>query len=426
MDEPARATTVKQRLAQILVLALGISFALSGMSLAATDPNSLAYKLAQHAPLSLAAQVGRKMFFDKTLSGSGQLACSSCHDPDHAYAPANDLPVQRGGKSMSQAGTRAVPSLRYKEFVPTYADLLDNPDGISAPGPGGGLTQDGRAANLAEQAKIPLLEANEMANRDADDVVLKISKADYAELFRQAFGAEVFSDSHAAFQKAMEALQAFQLEDYSFHPYSSKYDLFSGNKIGGALTAAERRGFAVFNNAQKGNCFACHYSGPGLNGSVAMFTDYSYEAIGVPRNRAIPANRDPKHYDLGICNRADHPVPASGHFCGMFKTPTLRNVATRKVFFHNGQIKSLREAIEFYNTRDTNPERWYPKVNGVVQKFNDLPPQYRANLDKQGPLDGRAPGSPPPMSAQDIDDLIAFLNTLTDDYTPAQANNSSP
>ena len=204
---------------------------------AVTDPNSLAYKLHSHDPLSPAAQVGQKMFFDKSLSGSGKLACSSCHDPDHAYAPANDLAVQVGGKSMQQFGTRAVPSLRYKEYLPPYADLLDNPDGISPPGPGGGFTQDGRAATIAEQAKIPLLAANEMANKDGADVVAKIGKSAYAELFRQAFGAAIFADPNAAFQKAGEALQAFQMEDYSFHPYSSKYDLYAANKIGGELPA---------------------------------------------------------------------------------------------------------------------------------------------------------------------------------------------
>lgn len=414
---------MKIRLLPFLALLAAAVGSAANPAFAVTDPNSLAYKLHSHDPLSAVAQVGQKMFFDKSLSGSGKLACSSCHDPDHAYAPANDLAVQVGGKSLQQFGTRAVPSLRYKEYMPPYADLLDNPDGISPPGPGGGFTQDGRAATIAEQAKIPLLSANEMANKDSAEVVAKIGKSAYAELFRQAFGAGIFADPNAAFQKAGEALQAFQMEDYSFHPYSSKYDLYAGNKIGGNLTEAERRGFAVFSNPNKGNCFACHYSGAGLNGSVAMFTDYSYEAIGVPRNSAISANRNPKHYDLGICDRPDHPAAASQRFCGMFKTPTLRNVATRKVFFHNGQIKSLREALEFYNTRDTSPERWYPQVKGVVQKFDDLPPQFRANLDKQGPLDGRAAGSSPPMSTQDIDDLIAFLNTLTDDYTPVQAKN---
>jgi cytochrome c peroxidase len=107
----------------------------------------------------------------------------------------------------------------------------------------------------------------------------------------------------------------------------------------------------------------------------------------------------------------------------MFKTPTLRNVATRKVFFHNGQIKSLREAVRFYNTRDTNPELWYPSVNGVVQKFNDLPEQFQANIDRQAPLIGQSAGSTPVLTEQEIDDLVAFLNTLTDDYEATLATN---
>jgi cytochrome c peroxidase len=149
---------------------------------------------------------------------------------------------------------------------------------------------------------------------------------------------------------------------------------------------------------------------------VRLFTDFTYAAIGVPRNKDIPANKDPKHYDLGICGRPDHPLPASAQFCGMFKTPTLRNVATRKLFFHNGAMKSLGEAIRFYNTRDTDPGRWYPVVGGVLQKFDDLPAKYRGNIDTQKPLDGRPRGSRPAMSEQDMKDLEAFLGTLTDGY----------
>jgi len=211
-------------------------------------------------------------------------------------------------------------------------------------------------------------------------------------------------------------LQAYQLEDVSFHPYDSKYDLYAGNKIGGDLTAQEMRGFAVYADPNKGNCFACHYNGAGLNGSVRLFTDFTYAAIGVPRNMAIPANRDPRYYDLGICARPDHNKPDDKRFCGMFKTPTLRNVATRKVFFHNGQLKSLRDVIRFYNTRDTQPELWYPTKKGKVQKFNDLPEQYRANIDTQAPLDGKKVGIAGAMTEQDMEDLEAFLNTLTDHY----------
>jgi cytochrome c peroxidase len=229
-------------------------------------------------PLSSAAQVGQHMFFDKSLSGSGQLACASCHDPAHAHAAPNGFAVQLGGKHMTRLGRRAVPSLNYTEATPPFADLLDNPDGISQPGPGGGLTQDGRAATLAEQARIPLLSNDEMANGTPRNVVAKLRASGYAELFRTTFGADIFKDEKKAFRSALDALQAYQLEDPSFHPYDSKYDLYASNKIGGTLTAREMRGFAVYSDPNKGNCFACHYNGAGLNGSVRLFTDFTYAA----------------------------------------------------------------------------------------------------------------------------------------------------
>ena len=164
----------------------------------------------------------------------------------------------------------------------------------------------------------------------------------------------------------------------------------------------------------------------------------------MPRNPAIPANQVASYYDMGICGplRTDH-LPAStgaaNRFCGMIKAPTLRNVATRSTFFHNGVMHSLEQVIRFYNTRDTNPEIWYPTVGGTalakpganfptyglittqytggtVQKFNDMPAAYIGNIDKQLPMDGRAAGSTPPMTEQNITDLICFLNTLSDGY----------
>jgi cytochrome c peroxidase len=370
--------------------------------------------IAAPAVLSPKARVGRAVFFDRSLSASGRMSCATCHDPAAAYGPPNDLAVQPGGPALTERGTRAVPSLRYSEYTPPYSDLLDNPDGISQPGPGGGLTLDGRAPTLADQARIPLLAGNEMANRDAAEVVAKIRASSYAHEFEEAFGRGIFADTPRAFRGALDALQIFQLEDDSFHPYTSKYDRFASNKVGGELTAQERRGFAVYSDPTKGNCFACHYNGAGLNGSVRLFTDYTYAALGVPRNRAIPANRDPAYYDLGLCGRPDHPLPDSAKYCGMFKTTTLRNVAIRRVFFHNGAMTSLRDVIRFYNTRDTSPELWYPVVDGVLQKFDDLPAPYRGNIDRQTPLDGRARHGSPPMSDQDIEDLLAFLQTLTD------------
>jgi cytochrome c peroxidase len=375
--------------------------------------------------LSLPAQLGKQMFFDSTLSGSGKLACASCHDPDHAYGPPNDLAVQPGGKRMKQFGTRAVPSLRYQEYTPPYSDLMDNTDGVGPAAPGGGYTADGHAATLADQARIPLLASNEMANRNEAAVVKKLKASGYADQFRKAFGDDIFSKPNDAFGKALQALQAFQMEDPSFHPYTSKYDLYATNKKGGRLTPQEKRGFDVYNDPERGNCVACHYNGAGVNGSVRLFTDFTYAVLGVPRNGEIPANRKSKYFDLGVCSREDHPLPDSAQYCGLFKVPTLRNVAARKVFFHNGSLKSLKDVLRFYNTRDTNPELWYPVVDGKVQKFNDLPERYRANIDPQPPLDGRAPGSKPAMSDEDLEDLEVFLNTLTDGYRPPQQTTST-
>ncbi|VTU40266.1 cytochrome-c peroxidase [Variovorax sp. PBL-E5] len=421
----------------------GASVPVAALPPAAGSSASTGTPASPSTPLSLAAQVGARMFVDQTLSDSGKMSCATCHDPNSAYGPPNDLSVQLGGTRLNRSGTRAVPSLRYKDVTPPYADLLDNPDGISVPGPGGGFTWDGRAPTLAAQAQIPLLDPNEMANASAADVVARLQAGPYAGLFKQAFGADAFADTNAAFQNARNALQAYQLEDPSFHPYSSKFDLYAGNKIGGNLTVAEARGLKVFANPNTGNCASCHYQGAGLNGSSALFTDFSYEAIGVPRNTAIPANADPSHFDIGICGplRTDHPPVPGNTFCGMFKAPTLRNVALRQSFFHNGVMHSLEQVIRFYNTRDTMPELWYPTVGGTpkatpdagfpayglittqytggtVKKYDDLPPSFVGNIDTQLPMDGRAAHSTPPMSEQDITDLICFLKTLTDGYKP--------
>jgi cytochrome c peroxidase len=415
----------------------------TGSPAAAVPPGPVA---ARPRELSAAAEAGKQLFFDKALSASGRVACSTCHDPDHAYGPPNDLAVQLAGAHGTSPGLRAVPSLRYKEFTPGYADLLDNADGVSPPGPGGGLAWDGRADSLAEQARIPLLSPFEMANATPADAVARLRASGSAGAFVRAFGAGALADADVAFAKLLLALQSFQLEDASFHPYSSKYDRHLYRQPGGEFTPAEERGFQVFVDPRTANCSGCHFAHASLDdGAPPQLSDFSFEAIGVPRNPRIPANRDRGYADLGLCGpqRDDH--ARFSEFCGLFKTPTLRNVATRRALFHNGVIHSLEQAIQFYNTRDTHPELWYPTVGGrakprpdpgfpryglittqyvggTVQKFDDLPAAYRQNLDNQLPLDGRAAGSAPPMTEQQVHDLICFLGTLTDaDQAPATA-----
>jgi cytochrome c peroxidase len=394
--------------------------------------------------LSVQAQAGQKLFFDTNLSGSKQMSCATCHDPDNHYAqPAtNTLAVQLGGPNLTSPGLRAVPTLTYKQYIPPYSDNAPNPDGVSSNSPGGGFTWDGRADTQAQQAAIPLLSSFEMANTSQAAVVAVVQNASYAALFQQAYGADVFSNTQAAFTDIGLALQAYQQQDPSFNAFTSKYDYATALQLSNGqpvnLTAAENRGYLVFNYT--GNCFACHYNGPINGGGGALFTDFTYENAGVPRNPKIPANATkiglPTYYDMGLCTAVNpdpvnaylipHVMPASASLCGSFKTPTLRNTATRNVFFHNGVFTSLAQVIDFYNTRDTNPAKWYPTVKGVVQQFNDLPTALKVYVDETDIPFGLSPGATPYMTAQNEADLLCFLETLTDGYvqgvTPQDPN----
>ncbi|BFI94645.1 MAG: cytochrome c peroxidase [Rhodanobacter sp.] len=367
--------------------------------------------------LSPPAVLGRQLFFDKALSASGQLACASCHDPAHAYGPPDGRAVRLGGKDGRRAGTRAVPSLRYLDHTPLFSRHAFMPGSEDAEyeGPSGGFDQDGAAASRKQQAAGPLLAPDEMANASPAAVVAAVRDGAYAQPFAQVFGADVFQHPRQAFDDIGVALEAFQAEDPSFHPYTSKFDaVMSGHA---RFTPQELRGYALFNDPKKGNCAACHIDVPGPGGRPAAFTDYAYEALGVPRNPQIPANRDPRYYDLGLCGPKRHDLAKQTQYCGMFKTPTLRNVATRQVFFHNGYFHTLDAVMRFYVERDTDPRQWYPVVGGKLQEFDDLPPRYRANVDSSdAPMD-RKPGDKPALDAREIADVIAFLKTLDDGYS---------
>lgn len=360
--------------------------------------------------LSSIAALGEKIFKDASLSASGKQSCASCHDPANAHAQSNSLSVQLGGANLDQPGFRAVPSLRYLNQTPSFFFAKDGT-------PTGGFDRDGRAQSLMEQAERPFLAPHEMANASKADMVDKLKRATYAADFQRVFGNDIFARPEDAFSRAVFALQQYQKEDPEFHPFDSKYDLFLAGKA--KLTDAEMRGLALFNNSQKGNCAACHTSTKGADGSAPLFTDFTYDNLGVPRNTEIPATADPSYFDLGLCGPDRTDLTSRADLCGAFKVPTLRNVATRKVFFHNGRFKNLRDALGFYVRRDTNPEEWYPVgPDGTVQKFNDLPPAYRGNVNTSEVPYNRQPGMAPALSAEEIEDVIQFLGTLTDGYKP--------
>jgi len=356
--------------------------------------------------------LGQRLFADASLSASGRLSCASCHRPDRAFGPPDGTSVQAGGASGARPGLRAVPSLRYLQAVPPFTRHLfatsDEGDESIDQGPSGGLTWDGRVDRGRDQARIPLLSTFEMADASAADVEARVLATPYAGDARR-LAADAGEDVFAA---ALEALEAYEEDPAVFSPYSSRYDAVL--KGTATLTIQEQRGLDAFNDPKRGNCASCHPSQADRRGIPPSFSDYGFIALAVPRNPHISANADPTHFDLGLCGPLRTDVARHAEYCGRFRTPTLRNVATRSVFFHNGVVHTLRDAVAFYATRDTQPARWYGRgPDGSPRRFDDLPTEYRANVELGAPFAQR-PGGSPSLSDEEIDAIVAFLETLTD------------
>jgi len=360
--------------------------------------------------------LGRALFRDPALSASGKISCATCHDPTHDFGPANAQAVQRGGGDGRSFGVRAVPSLKYTQNVPPFTEHYFDDEGDDSvdQGPAGGRTWDGRSPSFHDQARLPLFSPFEMANANADAVTAKLM-ALYAVQFRQVFGERIFADKELTFKGVLMALEAFQQSPAEFYPYSSKYDAFLRHEA--SLSAQELRGLAAFNDPEKGNCARCHPSAL-QKGAFPQFTDFGFAAIGAPRNAAIPANADRAYFDLGLCGPLRTDLEGRREYCGMFRTPSLRNVARRPVYLHNGVFNSLSDVVRFYAERDTQPQKWYPRApDGSTLKFNDLPEIYRANLDAQAPFDRQA-GEAPALSDADVANIVTFLRTLNDGFKP--------
>ena len=402
--ESARSQNVNSLLTMASALLLGaVLSACGGGSDAGSAPAPA------DSSLSRRAQLGEKIFKDISLSGSGQQACISCHAPETGHAGAlNGKPSEPGGVMMELEGGRTAPGLRY---LASNKSFNFDKEGT----PNGGFFWDGRATSLMDQAGKPFFNPKEMANASVEDLIARLARTSYAVEFQKEFGADIFKSPAEALQRVQLALQAYQLEDTDFRPYTSKYDEFLRGRA--ALSEQELRGLALFNAKDKGNCAACHPSAKGADGSFPLFTDFSYDALGVPRNTALTQNADPAFFDLGLCARDGGDLLARQDLCGAFKVPSLRNVAQRKAYFHNGRFSSLREVVSFYVQRDIYPEKWYPRLaDGSIDKFNDLPPALRGNVNtSEGPYN-RKPGDAPALSESEIDDVVAFLRTLSDGY----------
>jgi cytochrome c peroxidase len=342
------------------------------------------------------------------------MACASCHDPRHAFGPPNALAVQPGGTALQTPGLRAVPSLMYRAFTPPFDEHYRDTDGDDSmdQGPAGGFNWDGRAASAHEQAAGPLLSPFEMGNATPAAAVERLRRSPSAQAFRAAFGARALDDSSRAWSGLLWALEVFQQDPATFAPFSSKYDRFLRGQA--PLSESERRGLAAFNDPRRGNCASCHPSGL-VRGAMPLFTDFGHVALALPRNRRIAANADPAFFDLGLTGPLRQDLAGTAEYCGRFKTPSLRNVATRGVFFHNGVITELDEAVRFYAERDAHPARYYGHdALGRPKPPDDLPAACRDAIHREAPF-GSPAGDKPVLTPADVRDIVSFLETLTDE-----------
>jgi cytochrome c peroxidase len=348
--------------------------------------------------------LGREIFSDKSLSEPAGTACASCHDPATAYSSQNGSRngLPRGSR-RDHFARRTAPSLLYLRYIPSFRLHQEGDDPGLAPY--GGLFWDGRVDALRDLGRQPLLNPDEMNNRDGRRVAEAIRRAPYGPAFARAF-AGALDDPEATLAAVGRALEAFLVTD-EMAPFSSKYDDVIRGRA--ALTPEEAEGLRLFKDPAKGGCAGCHTLDDAIRDPVAsMFTDYGYEAVAIPANAQAARPRKP---DLGLCERTDRTVPTDDSaYCLYFRTPSLRNVAVRASYMHNGAFKSLRDVVAFYATRASDPGRWYR--SGVA--FDSVPARYRARVNVASPPYNRRPGDPPALDAREIDAVVAFLRTLTD------------
>ena len=393
-------------------------------SAAAQSPNS---------DLTVEEQLGESIFFDDNLSINNNESCAACHGPDVGFTgPLSDINAHGSvyeGSIAGRFGNRKPPSAAYATFSPILHYEIEKKEALFI----GGNFWDGRATGeklgnpAADQAQGPFLNPLEQALGEPADVVSKVCAADYGDLFRQVWGADICDPANVdkAYNDIALSIAAYEASP-EVNAFSSKYDL--SLKGMAKLTKEERKGFALFQG--KGQCKSCHIS----NGKEALFTDFTYDNLGVPANPENPFYYadlafNPLGYDwidLGLggflSSRTDYAEFAAENE-GKVKVPTLRNVGKGsceaepgnpdcivKAYGHNGYFKSLAEIVHFYNTRDVLPTCQIG--DGLIEKVECWPaPEVSENVntDELGDLG---------LTPDEEEAIVAFLMTLSDGYVP--------
>jgi cytochrome c peroxidase len=313
--------------------------------------------------------LGRKLFYDRRLSLNGTFSCAMCHIPEQGFT-SNELATAVGIEGRTVR--RNAPTVYNVAYLPR-------------------LFHDGRETRLEHQVWGPLLARNEMGNPSIGAVVERLARLpDYAGRFEAAFpgrglGMETLGMAIASYERTLVS-------------GGSPFDRWYYRKDASALSPGPRRGFALFSG--KAGCSACHSVGA----DSALFTDGSFHNTGIgyaasmlsePEKRRIlvspgrylPLDREvlaqvsePPPSDLGLYEITQDPDDR-----WKYRTPSLRNVALTAPYMHDGSLPTLRDVVAFYNR------------GGVPNEVLD--PLIR----------------PLGLSAPEMDDLVAFLESLTGD-----------
>ncbi len=385
----------KLRLFSLGIASLYILAAYTGCTSLYTDsPQTNKEAIVTQHKLSLKEQLGKLLFFETSLSTPPGQSCATCHDPDVGFAdPLKELPVSKGAAHGLYGNRNDMPAA-YASFVPPLH--YDKEEKMWV----GGLFWDGRVNTLAEQAQVAPLNPLEMANQNMEIVFQKLKALDYANLFLEAYGAEALSNAQTAFDNMADAIEAYE-KTPELNPFTSKYDYWFKGKA--KLTEQEMRGLELFEAEKKGNCAACHPSRPDDDGNPPLFTDFTYDNLGVPPNPENPFYFLPRELnpdglsfvDIGLAKTLNDPKQN-----GKFRVPTLRNIDVTPPYMHNGIYKTLFSVVAFYNSRDIAP--WpAPEVAENVNK------EELGNLG---------------LTNQEMEDIVAFMKTLTDGWQNIQEN----
>ena len=319
-------------------------------------------------------QLGMRLYNDKNMSFNGTQSCRNCHHHFSGFADiTNHLDpyanfVSTGADGVSKGGRNA-PSAAYAGYSP----ILKKKSSEWV----GGMFWDGRAAGwvlgdpLAEQAQGPPLNPVEMGMPDKQTVINVINDSDYRDLWIRVFGSGSLGDAEAAYDNFGRAIAAFE-RSTDVTKFSSKFDVAQ-------LSDVEQAGQVLF----EANCASCHSTTAAFGAEAPLFTNYKYANLGVPANPEIPS--EGADLDLGL-----GPVVDDDAQNGKFKIPTLRNIALSAPYSHNGLFPTLMEMLQFINNR------------------SDFTPEVPYNLSEDVGNLG--------LSQEALENIEAFLMTLTDDY----------